>query len=319
MKRVTIVGAGVSGLTCAVRLLESGYRVTIRTRETPSETTSGVAAALWFPFRAYPLDKVLDWSLSSLKRFSELESNPGSGIRTTTVREVYRSAPPSAGWRERLAGFRRLRDTELPEAFSGGFAIDVPVIDSSRYLPFLVQSIDGLGGRIVMGDVEDLADVGVGADLIVNCSGTGARVLAKDESVYPIRGQIVRVPSTGFHDATVDEGSVEATYIVPRFDDCVLGTTIEDNEWDRNPSQDSSRRIMSRCAQLDPRIADVEILEARVGLRPGRPEIRLELERRSAQPPVIHNYGHGGSGFTLSWGCADDVLTLVDAELAPDR
>jgi D-amino-acid oxidase len=28
-------------------------------------------------------------------------------------------------------------------------------------------------------------------------------------------------------------------------------------------------------------------------------------------PPRVHNYGHGGSGVTLSWGCAEDTLALV--------
>ena len=60
------------------------------------------------------------------------------------------------------------------------------------------------------------------------------------------------------------------------------------------------------------------MLEHKVGLRPGRPEIRLEREDAANGPPRIHNYGHGGSGITLSWGCAEETLRLV-REALEDR
>lgn len=57
-----------------------------------------------------------------------------------------------------------------------------------------------------------------------------------------------------------------------------------------------------------------KVLEHLAGLRPARPEVRLEAEPATAtRPRVIHDYGHGGSGITLSWGCADDVADLADA------
>ncbi len=56
--RVIVVGAGVVGLTSAVRLLEAGHRVDVVARDLPLETTSAVAAAIWYPYRALPRDKV---------------------------------------------------------------------------------------------------------------------------------------------------------------------------------------------------------------------------------------------------------------------
>ena len=54
MGRVIVVGAGVIGLSCAVRLLEAGHRVDVLARDLPRETTSAVAAAIWYPYRAWP-------------------------------------------------------------------------------------------------------------------------------------------------------------------------------------------------------------------------------------------------------------------------
>jgi D-amino-acid oxidase len=55
------------------------------------------------------------------------------------------------------------------------------------------------------------------------------------------------------------------------------------------------------------------VLEHVVGLRPGRSTVRLEEgEQLSSGARVVHNYGHGGAGITLSWGCAHEVVTLVD-------
>jgi D-amino-acid oxidase len=43
-----------------------------------------------------------------------------------------------------------------------------------------------------------------------------------------------------------------------------------------------------------------------VGLRPGRTAVRLERMGN-----IIHNYGHGGGGYTVAWGCASEVGRLA--------
>ena len=72
MQRVIVVGAGVVGLTCAVRLLEAGLRVDVVARDLPLETTSAVAAALWYPYRALPQDRVTAWAATSYAVFAAL-------------------------------------------------------------------------------------------------------------------------------------------------------------------------------------------------------------------------------------------------------
>ena len=59
---VTVLGAGVSGLTTSIRLLESGFNVKIVTEKMSPETVSDVAAAWWYPFLAEPVEKTNKWS-----------------------------------------------------------------------------------------------------------------------------------------------------------------------------------------------------------------------------------------------------------------
>jgi D-amino-acid oxidase len=242
MKRtVTVIGAGVSGLTCAVRLLEEGFTVTIVSKDPPTHTTSAVAAALWYPFRAGPEERVSEWSVASLRRFRELEADPSAGVRWRRVRELYRDDLPPPSWRETISGFRVLGPEEVSAPFAGGFELEAPVIDSSRYLPWLLETFERLGGVVDSREVSDLRKTAPGSEIIVNCSGIGARRLCGDESVYPVRGQVVRVPNAGIEQVTVDEGSEKAAYVVPRSEDCVLGTTLDEDQWDLVCSEEKTR------------------------------------------------------------------------------
>jgi D-amino-acid oxidase len=164
--------------------------------------------------------------------------------------------------------------------------------------------------------ISSLDELAGDARVIINCVGLGARDLVGDASMQPIRGQVVRVRNPGLDRFVLDEENPEGvTYIVPRSHDCILGGTAEEGEWDLEPDPKTAKGILRRCTQLEPRLAGAEVLEHKVGLRPGRPAIRLEREEGPNRVPVVHNYGHGGSGITLSWGCAEETLSLVRAAL----
>ncbi len=107
-----------------------------------------------------------------------------------------------------------------------------------------------------------------------------------------------------------DEGHNQLAHIFPRSRDIVLGGTAQPNAWDLSPQDADRAEILGKAALLDPLFNEVEILSEAVGLRPARPTVRLELEKTGDQT-VVHNYGHGGAGFTLSWGCAEEVVDLV--------
>ena len=139
----------------------------------------------------------------------------------------------------------------------------------------------------------------------------GAGELCEDGTVFPIRGQLVRAANPGLDCCRTHDVPGTTAYVIPRSSDCILGGTAEVDNANLAVDPETAQAIVERCARLDPSLARLDVLEHMVGLRPGRGEVRLEIEPVSTRCGVIHNYGHGGAGYTMSWGCAEEVVALV--------
>ncbi len=301
MRRVIVVGAGVIGLSCAVRLLEAGHRVDVVGRDLPLETTSAVAAAVWSPY-AKPQEHVVRWSRAAYDVFAELCEHESVGVVMRTGTELFREGPADLWWRDALPpGAGPDRETSLPPGYASGLTMRTPVVEMPIYLRWLSARVEALGGTITR---MNLSALPAGDALVVNASGIGARLLGGDATVSPVRGQVVLVEQVGVDRWWIN--SEAPTYIVPRSRDIVLGGTAIEGEWSRTPEPEVAESILARAAVIEPRLAGARILRHKVGLRPWRPVVRLEREG-----DVIHCYGHGGCGVTISWGCADDVVDLA--------
>ncbi|WP_110208778.1 FAD-dependent oxidoreductase [Nocardioides daejeonensis] len=299
MARVVVVGAGVVGLTCAVRLLEEGHRVDLLARDLPLESTSAVAAALWYPYLSLPRERVLNWGAASYAEFVALAGEPETGVRMVTGTEVHRSRTPDPWWRDAVPSLDR--ETALPEGYRDGWTFVTPVVEMPLYLRWLLGRVDALGGTLTR---MNLSALPTGADLVVNCSGLGARLLGQDRTVVPVRGQVLLVEQVGL-DRWYLDGEVP-TYVVPRSRDIVVGGTEQAGEWSRTPDPATAADILARARRLVPELAGARVLRHKVGLRPVRPALRVERVDY-----VVHCYGHGGAGVTLSWGTAEEVVSLV--------
>ncbi|MFW6091069.1 MAG: FAD-dependent oxidoreductase [Actinomycetota bacterium] len=311
---VVVVGAGVAGLSTAIRLQDAGLDVRIVAREMPLETTSSVAAAVWFPYRAYPEDRVLDWGARTFQEFERLAAVPGSGVRMASARELFTHETPDPWWTTAVTGLRRCTGAELPDGYPDGIVFTAPIAEMPVYLAYLAGRFTAAGGTLERRAVASLQDAAGGAPVVVNCTGLGARDVAGDDGMTPVRGQVVVVRNPGLGEAVFNEdGPDGVTYIVPRSADVVLGGTSEEGSADLEPDPATAAAILRRCTALEPRLGSPDVLAHRVGLRPARPEVRLETERLPDGTWCVHNYGHGGAGVTLSWGCADEVVDLVRA------
>lgn len=311
--KVGIIGCGVSGLTCGIRLLEHGFNVHIMARELSPNTTSDVAAAFWFPSRVNPKDRALRWGKNSYQEFKRLCGISGSGVFETSMIQYFDGSEEEPWWKDIVEEFARLGSEELFGIWVSGRRFQVFLIESRLYMPYLSKRFVSLGGTIERRDVSNLSDLIGGYSLLINCSGVWARELLGDHEVYPVRGQVIRAKKPKNLGRSILDRGGEAilAFIVPRSSDCILGGTCENHDWSLEPREEAARGIIERCRQLYPELGEPEILEHKVGLRPGRSKVRLELEKLSSSCAVIHNYGHGGAGYTLSWGCADEVLSLA--------
>jgi D-amino-acid oxidase len=311
-KSIAIIGAGVSGLTCGVVLAERGHRAAIFAEEIGLRTTSGAAAALWFPYDAEPADKVIAWALETYRILVDLTHHHASGVSMIELRQFSRAAEiRTPEWANSL-GARMLRRGEILPAFASGFAIEVPLMDTTIYLEYLAKRFQRGGGKInVNFRFKKLEDIDLAFDLVINCAGIGARMLVDDVDLEPHRGQVAIVPKIDSLDCAIVCDDAPLMYAIPRRDDSVFGGT---NDVSDNLDTDSTttKAIVAECSRVL-KIDSPRILAERVGLRPFRKSgVRLEKERLRDGRTVIHNYGHGGSGFTLSWGCAENVLGIAD-------
>jgi len=149
-------------------------------------------------------------------------------------------------------------------------------------------------------------------EIIVNCAGFGASSLVPDAGVKPHRGQVAISAKLDFPAMVCEE---TLTYVIPRSEDCILGGS-NDVSADREPSEAHKEKIVRQCREVLNLPQEPHIIDNKVGLRPFRHAgVRVASSTLSDGRTVIHNYGHGGSGFTLSWGCAHNVLELIRASL----
>lgn len=308
--RAVVLGTGIIGLTSAVRLLEAGHQVRVVAAGTVEATTSWLAAAVWFPTHAGPPQRVQQWGATTFAVLSEQAERGVPGVYLRDSLSLYREDPGPLDWTRSVRELRTATEDELPPGYGFGLRYVVPLVEMPRYLPWLVSEVDRLGGQQQRQTLRRLSELGA-ADVIVNCSGLGARELVGDQSVYPVRGQVVRVTNPGLRVSVRDEHHPAGrAYVHPRTTDVILGGTLDEDAWDTSIDPHTADSILARCTEIVPALRGATVLEHLVGLRPGRPAVRLERAVTDGTR-VVHNYGHGGSGVTLGWGCAAEVVELV--------
>lgn len=295
------------------------------------------------------LERAKAWCMTTYEMFRRLARNAHTGVHMRTAAFYFRQRVD-----ENPVEYRKMRELEShvlgfhrdsrlaskngvsPAAGArDAYTHLAPVVDTDRYLNWLLTQVTDAECRIVRehidGDLvareEELLDR-FGVDAIVNCTGLGAIELT-GERMYPLRGALIHVHNDGrrmpkvrgAHCMSFDEslGGQNMVFIVPRGTDrLVLGGLVEPNEWGTDLTIDHPRirDMLTRCQEFLPVLRGARLVEpepVRTGLRPARARgVRLEHEPGTR---IIHNVGHGGSGVTLSWGCAKEVVTRL-AELS---
>ncbi len=335
-KAVCVVGAGIIGLSVATHLLEKYPEqldvTVVADKFTPNTDASDKTGGLVIPPRAvFPCPDLATaerWFSGSLNRFEKLERELGMdevGIRR--AQGYFFPDKSDIWWAHLFSDFHRVEkdcwhfpqiDTQENKVYS----YTSYVVNGTVYLRWLLNRFSRvLGGSTRKHFVNSMSEL-ANYDIVINCTGLGARELANDANVYPSKGHMLLVDAPWINQWIFNESiHSDSAYVFTRNDGIILGTTRENYKEDFEISAECKQKILNDCQTMVPSLKRANIRKCWTGVRPMRKGgVRLELDRSMGQSTtVIHCYGHGSIGVSLSWGSALDVGRIVGERLGMDN
>ena len=334
---VAVIGAGVVGLTTAVLLARRGVRTTLYAAAIDT-TASHAACAMWLPFlmgegspdgpETDVLNESRRWAEISWSHFNRLEREK-CGVHRATWYELFDAVPRRPYYASVVDDFL---EGPLDGSAAGGamyvWTLGTFIIEMPLYMEWLRAEYSRLGGEIVIRRLAVFDELE--EHVVFNCSGLGAKELTGDAELTPIGGQLLRLPPAKLTGAV---GFGEYC-IVPRSDGLIVGSLflpVEDGA--SSPSEEvlagGVRKLrdflstwtgtaLGSAIGLTKEMCEQPEIERVIGVRPYRgPGARLERQRTdrrsktkrvNAAQSIYHDYGHGGSGVTFSWGCSQSSI-----------
>ncbi len=215
-REFAVIGAGVIGLTTALRLVQHGVQVTIYAKDLPRETRSARATGVWSPSSRIGLHSAVPdgfgdtweaWTRRAYKSHLQFVGSAGQPIEYVPFYQLRSSEP-----RERIPEthdflhlWNRIRDLgpsgkTLPDDAhrfpvasvreGAGIAFNI-----AAYTDRIVRDFLAHGGRLIRKDFPDrAAALSLPEPVILNCTGYGAKTLWGAEDLVPVRGQINWLP-----------------------------------------------------------------------------------------------------------------------------
>ncbi|CAG9790777.1 unnamed protein product [Diatraea saccharalis] len=206
MVKVVIIGAGINGLACAIKIQEhyKNSEVVVLSREFSPNTTGDGSGGLWYPYLCGTTSQRLlnKWGSATYNFLYELWFQGGYDICAIPI---YYFFPETSGqvkpeWAESVLGYEALNERHLEyynqlhnSKYGGGIRFTTFVLHPASFLKYLKERFERANGKVIFGDVTSLHDPLLEEyDVVVNCAGLGARHLVPDNRVYPIRGQVTK-------------------------------------------------------------------------------------------------------------------------------
>ena len=351
-----VIGAGLIGLACAWRIQQRGVSVLVVDREPEAGAgTSRVAAGMLAPVTEadFGEDRLLPVNLRGRERWpafaAELEERSGlpTGYRESgalvvaadrddaeALRRLYefqRSLGLEVEWLAPSAG-RRLEPGLSPRIAGAIHAHGDAQADPRATMRALASLVDevalGVGVRFVehaggrVTGVQTSEGV-IGCDSVVVAAGAWSPALAPDGDgppVRPVKGQILELRVRAGMEAPLSRiVRTPRCYLVARGDgQVVLGATVEEQGFDTAVTADGVFRLLEAAWEVVPEVGELELVEARAGLRPGTPDNGAVVGRDSGLEGLVWATGHWRNGVLLAPLTGEWVAALLAADEEPD-
>ncbi|KAL4894964.1 hypothetical protein BDV59DRAFT_158657 [Aspergillus ambiguus] len=331
---IVVIGAGVIGLStalCIQRQLPRSQSVLIVARDFPNSTAlnyaSPWAGAHYRPVPAFTPQAAREerQARRTYQHFKSLAATePAAAVESLDGVEHLESPLPEyldpraiPDFYAHLDGFRQLSADELPQGVKWGVRYRSFAINSPVYCAYLLRKFVLHGGRTkeyTLGDPEEAFHLAENVRTVVNCSGMGFG----DPKSFIIRGQtcLVRNPCAETITRQNSDGSWSFCIPRPQAGGTIIGGTKQVRDWDPVPSPETRKKLLADAAKWFPFTAEsggkFDVIRDIVGRRPAREGgMRIETEAITGDRVVVHAYGAGGRGYELSWGVAEDILSLM--------
>lgn len=333
-KRIAIVGEGVVGLTTAmaIKQQDATAEITVFHDRPFEETLSRGVAGLFRIAKPTPLSRL--YGNETFVHLAELWRTLGgsSGVQLLSGHILSEDIDLLHGQEQAYAdivyNFRFLDKRELKSQFllkddddSSAIHYTAFTSEGATYCPWMKKQLMDSGVAFVQRKIETLDELAdEGFPIVVNCAGMdGGRLAGDDNEMYPIRGILLKVDAPWQKHFLMRDF---ITFTIPTIGAVYIGTVKEDRKDSMEVTKEETEELFNRYLQLQPSFKNVTILDHFVGLRPGRTVVRVEAESRHSKRgttyKAVHNYGHGGTGFTICWGTALHASALV-FDLPVDR
>ncbi len=310
-QKILIVGAGISGLSTAWMIDKSKYDITIMAAKFSPDITSNRAAAFWFPYHIRNDHRGIRWCNESYEAYKAFSHNKDTGVSMQVLTKGLRKGIEDGekNWVDFLPEgiSKMLSPQDTSPEYDIVYEVTVPLIETQLFLPWMMHQLKALGVAFLQEKIDSLSTYTNSYDIVFNCSALGSRMLCNDDTIIPVRGQ-VGLLSPHQASASFYLDNETPLYIVPRQDAIIIGGTYEENITTDNTEPDTIHRLLENAYMVFPALRKLEVIGSWAGLRPVRPTVRVEREHGTN---IIHNYGHGGSGFTLSFGTAKEAVSLI--------
>ncbi len=261
-KNIAVLGCGAVGLATARLLQERGCTVTIYAKDLPPHTTSNIAGAQWFPVTVFHRGQQSPDFMAQFVEAAHFANaryqvmvGPRYGIRWLPNYVMSETPIPNGGLlsldspiRDLVVEMRDLSPAENPFPFPAVRQFQTMMIEPNTYLPAMMEDFRIAGGQIQVREFASIAELQeLPQQVIVNCTGLGAKMLFGDDELTPVKGQLtILLPQPEIQYCTLPPD----LYMFPRSDGILLGGTHQAGVWSLDPDLQAKAQILSEHARI---------------------------------------------------------------------